>query len=361
VIGSHAGSASGGPNQFGDRGGNAGVLAMGWGSGTAQFPYLVAPSDAITTRAQQDGTKVNTYLRDDAGGASSAASGADVAFVFITSDSGEDYITVNGNEGDRNNLDPWDDGNALVAAVAGSNNNVVVVINSVGAVNVEPWIDNANVKAVVYAGLPGQEAGNSLVDILYGAYNPSGRLPFTFGKSVNDYAAQVVYSGQPTVPINYDEGLLIDYRHFDSANIQPRFEFGFGLSYTTFDYQSLSVSGSVGSGTPPLGPGSALDPWLHQPVVQVTFTLTNNGTLAGTEVPQLYITLPDSAQAPPKMLKGFDAVYLGAGQAQTVTFSLSRFDLSIWNSATQSYEPQTGTIGISVGSSSRNIRLTGSL
>lgn len=114
--------------------------------------------------------------------------------------------------------------------------------------------------ALVWSGLPGQEAGNSLVDILYGAYNPSAKLPYTIGKSINDYAAQVDYTIVSLTPvqINYTEGLFVDYKHFDQAGITPRYEFGFGLSYTNFSYSNLEISGSVPTSALPTGPGSSL-------------------------------------------------------------------------------------------------------
>ncbi|KAF9535818.1 beta-glucosidase [Crepidotus variabilis] len=360
IVGNGAGPGNG-PNAFGDRGGNNGVLAMGWGSGTCEFPYLTTPSDAITTRARQDGTTVTTSLSDtDLTAAGNAASGKDVAFVFITADSGEGYITVEGNVGDRNDLKAWHGGDALVAKVASVNANTVVVINSVGAIIMEPWITNPNVTAVVLSGLPGQEAGNGLVDVLYGAYNPSGRLPYTVGKTVSDYGAQVIYQ-DGAIQVPYNEGLFIDYRYFDKQNIAPRFEFGFGLSYTTFGYAGLSVTGSIGSGTAPSGPGSSLDPWLHTKVVQITFSLTNSGSVGGHEIPQLYIGHPSSAAEPPKILKGFDSVYLGPNQTKQVTLQVSRFDLSIWNTAAQRWDIPSGDISVFVGASSRDIRLTGSI
>jgi hypothetical protein len=130
------------------------------------------------------------------------------------------------------------------------------------------------VTAIVWAGLPGQESGwyffqcslgvltvvyigNSLTDVLYGHYNPSGRLPYTIAKKREDYGADVLYSSSDPIPqITYSEGLLIDYRWFDAKNITPRFEFGFGLSYTTFEYGSLEAQtyGTAG------GPRKALDP-----------------------------------------------------------------------------------------------------
>ncbi|EIN13535.1 beta-glucosidase [Punctularia strigosozonata HHB-11173 SS5] len=363
LIGSAAGPNPNGPNGCTDRSCDSGVLAMGWGSGTDDFPYLTTPVDAITNRSSADGTTISSSLSDtDLSAAASTASGKDVAFVFITADSGEGYLTVEGNAGDRNDLSAWHSGDALVQKVASVNKNTIVVVQSVGPITMEAWITNANVTAVVWSGLAGQEAGDSLVDILYGAYNPSGRLPYTIGKSITDYPAQILYTSSQSIPaIPYTEGLNIDYRHFDSAGIAPRFEFGFGLSYTTFDYSALTVTGSPAGGTPVSGPGSALNPSLHEDVVSVSFTLANNGTLAGHEVPQLYVTFPASANEPPQVLRGFDSIYLAAGSSTTVTFQLSRFDLSIWNVETQRWEVPSGSFGVAVGASSRDHRLTGSI
>ena len=119
----------------------------------------------------------------------------EVALVFINSDSGEEYITVDGNQGDRNNLTAWHNGDALVAAVAAQNKNTIVVVHSVGPLIVEPWIEHPNVTAVVWAGLGGTETGNALVDVLYGNVNPSGRLPYTIAKEVSDYGAQLLLGG----------------------------------------------------------------------------------------------------------------------------------------------------------------------
>ncbi|KAJ6552874.1 beta-glucosidase [Mycena capillaripes] len=349
IIGNGATNSSKGPNGYADRGGDDGVLAIGWGSGTANFPYLTSPLSAIQTRSASDGTVVSSSTSDtDLTGAKNTATGKDVALVFITADSGEGYITVEGNAGDRNSLSAWHSGDALVAAVAAANTKTIVVVNSVGPINMEAWITNAN--------------GNGLVDILYGAYNPSARLPYTIGKSITDYSAQVIVNQAGSItPIPYNEGIFIDYRHFDQAAIAPRFEFGFGLSYTTFTYSGLAVSGSTAGGTRQSGPGSALDPWLHNPVVTVSFTVHNNGTLAGNEVPQLYLTFPASANSAPKNLKGFDSVFVGVGQSVSVSMTLSRFDFSTWNVATQRWEVVTGTTTISIGASSRDIRLTGTI
>lgn len=245
LIGSDLGPSLFGPNGFPDRGGLSGTLAMGWGSGTAQFPYLVDPLSAISLQARKDGTTLNWWLDDwNLSEASYWASVAEVAIVGINSDSGEGYITVDNNEGDRNNLTAWNNGDELVKAVASANNNTIVIVHSVGPMIIESWIDHPNITAVLWAGLPGQESGNSLVDVLYGAYNPSARLPYTIAKRREDYSADIDYvtSDVPAIPqVNYTEGLFIDYRHFLAKNITPRYEFGFGMSYTSFEFGDVSV------------------------------------------------------------------------------------------------------------------------
>jgi beta-glucosidase len=124
----------------------------------------------------------------------------------------------------RNNLLAWHNGDALVAAVAAANARTIVVIHSVGPIIMESFVNLPGVMAVVWAGLPGQESGNALVDVLYGSTSPSGKLPYTIAKTEQDYGIRPV-SGDD----NFPEGLFIDYRRFDANNITPRFEFGFGL------------------------------------------------------------------------------------------------------------------------------------
>ncbi|KAI0824217.1 beta-glucosidase [Trametes gibbosa] len=363
IVGTGARSAIISPNECLDHSCNDGVLAVGWGSGTASFQHLVAPLDAISARAKADKTSVSTWtFSDDANLSANAAKGKQAALVFITADSGEASYTVEGNAGDRNDLQAWHNGDAIVQKVASVNNNTIVVVNSVGPIIMDAWVENPNVTAVLWAGLPGEEAGNSLVDVLYGDVNPSGRLPFTIAKAEPDYSARVIYKGSGTVQIPYSEGLLIDYRHFDANAIAPRFEFGFGLSYTTFSYANLKVSGSTSGGTrQPTGPGSVLDPWLHNPVVTVSFTLTNTGSRAGTEASSLYTSPPASANTAPFNLKGFDAIFLNPGESKTVSFQLSRYDFSVWNVITQRWEIAQGVTGLSVGASSRDLKLKGSI
>ncbi|KAI9457435.1 beta-glucosidase [Lactarius psammicola] len=373
LIGSDAAPArKAGPNGFTDQGGVDGVLAMGWGSGTARFTYLISPYEALQARARNDHTLFSWFFDDfDTAGASKAAYHQDAAIVFLQSDSGEGTITVDGNAGDRKNLTAWHSGDALVQAVAANNGNTIVVVNSVGPIILESWIDNPNVRAVIWAGLGGTETGNALVDVLYGDVNPSGRLPYTIAKSPDDYPAQLTTG----TDIKYTEGLFIDYRHFDAANIAPRYEFGFGLSYTTFEYSGLSLTAITGqqdqdgaleanwaaSKPNPQGIGSSTALWLHRPVVDVTFNVKNTGGVAGIEIPQVYVHFPANSGEPPSVLRGFTDVDLQPGQMQTVTISLSRYDLSIWDTTSQSWMRTAGSYNISVGASSRDFRLSAQL
>jgi len=221
---------------------------MGWGSGSSNYPYLISPYEAFSARARQDGSVLQWVFVDyNYPLIASTAQQATVCFAFVKSDSGEGYITVDNNFGDRNNLSAWEAGDVLIQTVAENCPNTIVVIHSVGQIDLEAWVDNPNVTAILWASLPGEESGSSLVDVVYGDVNPSGRLPFTIARNVSDYSSSVLYvpnAGNSSAPFdNYDEELLVDYRAFNARNITPRYEFGFGLSYTTFNVPSSSCCG----------------------------------------------------------------------------------------------------------------------
>ncbi|KAI0114368.1 glycoside hydrolase family 3 protein [Nemania sp. FL0031] len=356
LVGSAAIVGQHGQNMCDDRGCNSGALGMGWGSGTANYPYFSAPADAIRTRAQTDGTQVTVSSTDSTAGVSGAVNGADAAIVFITSDAGEGYITVEGVKGDRNNLDPWHSGNDLVKAVAAINENVIVVVHSVGPIILETILAQPNVKAIVWAGLPSQENGNALVDVLYGDTAPSGKLPYTIAKSATDYGTTISQGDD-----RFTEGLFIDYRHFDKSNIAPRYEFGFGLSYTNFTYSDIAVEGTPTSGaaTGKVIPGGRADLW--DTVATVTVTVANSGSVKGAEVAQLYVGFPASANTPPKQLRGFEKTLLDAGADANVSFKLLRRDISVWDATKQAWVVPAGEFTLYVGSSSRDVRQTGKL
>lgn len=329
---------------------------MGWGSGTAQFPYLIDPLSAINSYiASKHSSAVVTNVASDTDydQVTSVASASDVCLVFVSADSGEGYITVEGNAGDRNDLALWHSGDTLISKTADVCNNTIVVQHVVGAVLMEAWIDHPNVKAVLHAGLPGQESGNAIVDVLFGAVNPSGRLPYTIAKAREDYPGDVLYtSSEQTPQITYSEGGKIDYRWFDSKNIAPRFEFGFGLSYSSFSYSNLRISGSKGRRG---GFGG-----LYSNAITVSYQVKNTGNFDGSEVSQLYLGFPPQAGQPPRVLRGFDKSFIRQRQSTFVTINLRVKDISHWDVKAQKWVVPSGKFTAFVGSSSRNIQLKGS-
>ncbi|KAI9736750.1 MAG: hypothetical protein M1834_000954 [Cirrosporium novae-zelandiae] len=244
AFGDDAGPALYGPNGCSDRGCDNGTLAMGWGSGTANFPYLVTPDSAIQNQVLSNGgvyqSVLDNYAYDQA---IAVAAQASVAIVFVNADSGEGYINVDGNAGDRKNLTLWNDGDALIKNVSAYCNNTIVVMHTVGPVLVDAWYDNDNITAILWAGLPGEQSGNSIVDVLYGSVNPGAKLPFTVGANRKEYGTDVLYVPNGDIPqLDFTEGVFIDYRSFDKRDITPIYEFGYGLSYTTFSYSDLRIT-----------------------------------------------------------------------------------------------------------------------
>jgi beta-glucosidase len=250
VFGTDAGPNPNGLNSCTDMGCDDGILTMGWGSGTSRLPYVITPEEAI----QNVSANTQFYITDTFPSLTPTAE--EIAIVFINSDSGENYITVDGNPGDRleAKLAAWHDGDELVVNAAAAFSTVIVVVHTVGPIIMEQWIDLPTVKAVLVAHLPGQEAGSSLVDVLFGDYSPSGHLPYTIPHNESEYPASVDLIDQALGQIQdqYLERLYIDYRHFLQANITPRFPFGYGLSYTTFNFSDATVtSGTTLTQYPP--------------------------------------------------------------------------------------------------------------
>jgi len=215
--------------------------------------------------------------------------------------------------------------------------------------------------------------------VLYGAVNPSGHLPYTIAKEESDYAfADITNSSallNTTDPnawqSDFKERLLIDYRHFDYYNLSVQYEFGFGLSYTTFNLSDVSIAAAADNGTssatisahcpssstsiPPPGGNAAL--W--QTLYTVSAVVANTGSTAGSAVPQLYLGLaqpPNEDVTPVKALRGFEKVLLQPGESKTVTFPLMRRDLSYWSVESQEWVIGEGEVKVYAGFSSRDVR-----
>jgi beta-glucosidase len=214
--------------------------------------------------------------------------------------------------------------------------------------------------------ITGQDSGRALVSLLYGDSSPSGKLPYSV--PANESAFESLLS--PALPVapytlfpqdDFTEGVYIDYRAFDAKNITPRYEFGFGLSYTTFDYSNLEIRtlSGVSHTTYPTGPireGGAEDLW--DIITTVTANVENTGAVDGAEVAQLYVGIPGG---PIRQLRGFSKVYIQPRHTVTVSFDLTRRDLSVWDVVAQQWKLQSGKYYIYVGASSRILPLDGTL
>jgi beta-glucosidase len=231
-------------------------LASGWGSGAVEFPYLISPLEAIRNAFDDETVYVTDYpinkITKPYKAVQEIVNQQDLCMVFINSDGGEGYISSEKIFGDRNNLLAQKGGDQLATYVGNHCGNgtgdVIVVIHSIGPVLVENFADLPNVKAILYANLPGQESGNALVDVLFGDMSPCGALPYTVGKNLTDYGpgAKIMMTSKELVPQqNFSEGLFIDYRYFDYHNITPRYEFGFGLTYTRFHLSGLMIQRKI--------------------------------------------------------------------------------------------------------------------
>jgi len=361
VFGSDAGPIPGGPNSCGQFSTCAhGTLPLGWGSGAGTYTTLIDPLLALTLHASTINTTVDAVTNDyDYPSITTKSKNKDACLVFIKSSSGEGLAKVEANLGDRNNLTAWRDGDVLINTVASNCANTIVVIHSVGPIIMEKWIDNPNVTAVLMAHLPGQESGNALADILYGATNPSGKLPYTIAKAEKDYCCKVqsAYTS-PEPEQGFKEGLLIDYLWFDKHNITPRYEFGFGLSYTSFTYhpETLTIS------TPQ--PLSTTD--FHDTLFTVSIDISNLGPADGKEVAQLYISLPDEMatlpENPVRQLRGFGKIALGKGQRGKVEFAVRKRDVSFWSVGAQEWTVASGgEYSLWVGASSRDWKAKGTV
>ena len=290
------------------------------------------PADAIHSRARE---------------AADLAGRSDVAVVVV-----RDYESE---EMDRPDLRLPNEQDQLIQAVAAANPRTIVVVQT-GAAVAMPWLDD--VGAVVQAWYGGQEQGNAIADILFGDITPSGKLPLTFPRSMDEtpVATEAQYPGVAGI-VEYSEDVFVGYRGYEHFDIEPLFPFGHGLSYTTFDYADLRVESVIAA---PGGSGHADEMEPTEVVARITFRLMNSGRVAGSEVAQVYVgSLPRDVPTPPKCLAGFAKVVLEPGQRQDITIDLPRSALSYWDSARHGWTTPSGETPVYVGSSSRDIRLEG--
>jgi len=226
----------------------------------------------------------------------------------------------------------------LVEQVAAANPRTIVVLNT-GSPITMPWL--SSVAAVLQAWYPGQECGNAIADVLFGDITPSGKLAQTFPLRLEDTPTYLDFPGE-NGKIYYGEGLFVGHRFYEKRKIAPLFPFGFGLSYTTFAYSSLSLSAKE------IGPDDSL---------RVSVEITNTGQQVGKEIVQLYIRDQHaSLQRPEKELKAFAKVQLEPGERKTVTLSIGRDVLSYYDDLAHNWVAEAGEFEVLIGSSSQDIR-----
>jgi beta-glucosidase len=244
---------------------------------------------------------------------------------------------------DRTHIDLPPSHNKLISAVAKVQPNTAVILTNGSAIAM-PWVDE--VSAILETWLGGQAGAGAIADAVFGKVNPSGKLAETFPVRLEDTPAYLNFPGEDGQVI-YGERMFVGYRYYDKRNIEPLFPFGHGLSYTEFGYSDLKLSSTNITDNDQL---------------QVSLTVSNTGKVKGKEVIQLYVADTESSvQRPIKELKAFDKIELAPGESKEVSFTLNKRDFSYYSKVYDRWLAESGKFEILVGSSSRDIRLKGSL
>ncbi|MFQ7753432.1 MAG: glycoside hydrolase family 3 C-terminal domain-containing protein [Acutalibacteraceae bacterium] len=268
--------------------------------------------------------------------AAKTAEAADVAVVFVgITDAME-------SEGfDRRTLSMPENHEALVAAVSKVQKNTVVVVMCGGCITM-PWL--SDVRGVLYAYLGGEAVGPATLDLLFGDANPSGKLAESFPKRLEDNPSYLYYFGDEQNRTEYREGIFVGYRYYDKKNIDVLFPFGYGLSYTTFEYSDLRLDKTE---------------MLDTDTLTVTVKVKNTGAVRGKEVVQLYVGMPQSRTIrPEKELRGFEKVELAPGEEKTVSFTLSKRAFAYYRTDIADWYAESGDYVIMAAKSSRDVACT---
>lgn len=227
----------------------------------------------------------------------------------------------------------------LIKKTLEANENTIIVLTAGGNVEMNNWINNT--KALLHAWYPGQEGGTAITEIIFGDVNPSGKLPASFEMAWEDSPVyNSYYDENNDKNVEYTEGIFLGYRYFDKSDIKPRFPFGYGLSYTTFEYGDLELDVLANS------------------QVKASFKITNTGDVAGAEVAQVYVSdLESSVDRPEKELKGFEKVFLEPGESKTIEIILEESSFQFYDPDKKAWILESGSFEIKVGRSSEDILL----
>jgi beta-glucosidase len=331
--------------------------AGGGGSSQIKAFYEITPLKGLQTLAGEgirinysQGYRIERGARADEGlikEAAAAAAAADVAIVVGGWTHGYNYSVWSDNAYDAEDIDKPDmrmpfGQDELIRAVLKANPKTIVVLIGGGPIDMTEWVDQA--KGIVQAWYPGMEGGNALAKILFGKVNPSGKLPVSFPRKLEDCPAHKLgeFPGDGTT-VKYNDDIFVGYRYYDTYHVQPLFPFGYGLSYTTFGYSNLKVATDGGK-------------------TVVSFVLKNTGSVSGAEVAELYVKEEKSElPRPDKELKGFSKVFLLPGEEKIVTISLDASAFQYYNDKLGKWVEEPGVYDVLVGGSSRDIRVMGKI
>jgi beta-glucosidase len=262
----------------------------------------------------------------------------------------------------------------LIQKMSAANPHTVVCLHGGGSMGIQKWINQ--VPGLVHAIFPGQDGGQALAEVLFGDVNPSGKLPFTFEKRFQDNPAYSNYPNDLSVDATgntavYREGIFTGYRGFEKNDIEPQFEFGFGLSYTTFSYSDLEIEPTKFEADDRNSDGDREKHGFLKAgfkehddddhgLVRVSFTVTNTGDRAGAEIAELYVGEKNPPiPRPIKELKGFQKVFLRPGQSRKVTLELDQRSFAYFNTTKELWDAVPDSYNILVGGSSQNLPLSG--
>ena len=327
--------------------------SMGGGSSQVKGLYEITPLAGIKNLAKDievnyaEGYHIDrnaTPTPEMIEEAVAAAKKSDVAIVVGGWTHGYDYSKWGDNTYDAEGTDkpnmkmPFGQ-DELIKAVVNANPKTIVVLLGGGPIDMTQWIGNT--KGIIEAWYGGMEGGNALAEVIFGKVNPSGKLPVTFPKVLEDVPAHKLgdFPGKNGVAV-YREGIFVGYRYYDTYKVEPQFAFGHGLSYTTFDYKDLKVIKGVDN------------------VVTAIFNITNTGKVYGGEVAELYIHKEKSTiERADKELKGFQKVFLKPNETKAVTIKLNKDAFQYYNEIKKGWDTELGAYSIEVGGSSRAIKL----
>ncbi|MCK5266388.1 MAG: glycoside hydrolase family 3 C-terminal domain-containing protein, partial [Candidatus Thorarchaeota archaeon] len=302
------------------------------GSSAVKPPHEITPLEGLAKKVRG---KVKLFPGDTF---------ADVAIVFV----GLDHSKGGDSESsDRNSIHLDEEQVSLIKKVANKHLKTVVCVIAGSPIAMDEWIED--VEAVLMCWYGGMEAGHAIANVLFGDVNPSGKLPLTFPKKLSDSPAHSTgnprnFPGDEEKRVFYDEGIFVGYRWFDEKNIEPLFPFGFGRSYTTFEFGDVHLTESN----------------LHQidDKLSIKVGITNTGDLEGAEVVQVYAhDFQSSVERPPRELVGFEKVNLRPGESKSVVILVKAEDLAFYDVTKHDWTVEPGDFKFLIGNSSRDIHL----